>query len=154
MHTSRMFRWTLGAALVAAAVFGVARNASADHRLWVFVDATSLTCFTDPNGNFIFGEAWGFDPFGTKFCETMSTGGTGMARCPGNVTQHQARIDTRFGSGSLAQTGTVYATSAMVTTWQSASSDASYTVPANSDCPSGGSFFVQSAGYDPPGSVP
>jgi hypothetical protein len=153
MHTSRTCRWVSGAALIGAAIFGVARNASADHRLWIYVDETNLSCPVDPSGNTLVGEAWGFDPFGTKFCETMAAGGTGMARCPVNVTQHQARIDTRY-YGTLNQTGTVYATSPMVTTWQSASQNINYAEPAGPNCPGGGSWWAQSVGQDPPGAVP
>jgi hypothetical protein len=153
MHNNRTCRWVLGAALIGAAIFGAARNASADHRLWVYVDQTNLSCSRDPNGNSVLGEAWGFDPFGTKFCEAIAGGTTAMARCPGNVTQHQARIDTRYDT-TINQTGTIYATSPMVTTWQSASQSINYVAPAGPNCPGGGSWWVQSVGQDPPGGVP
>jgi hypothetical protein len=152
MHKGSICRWTLGAALIAGAIVGVVREASADHRLWVYSDQTNLSCYLDPSGNYIFGEAWGFDVFGTKYCEAMTQGGTAMARCPGNVTQHQARIDTRGQTAS--QTGTVYATSPMVTTWQQQSSAIGYSAPPSSGCPGGGSWTVASQGMDPPGGVP
>ncbi len=148
MHANAMWRWATGAALIGGAVALSGRAAAADHRLWVVVDNTNLNCLNDASGNIIFGEARGADLFGTVQCEAMNVGGTASARCSILATEHQAVIDTRAQS-TINLTGTVYAKSPIQTTWTSASSQISLSQSNSTNCPGGGTIFVQSVGMDP-----
>jgi hypothetical protein len=148
MHANAMWRWATGAALIGGAVALSGRAAAADHRIWVAVDNTNLNCLNDASGNVILGEARGADGLGNVQCEVMSLGGTASARCSIFATEHQAVIDTRDPS-AINLTGTVYAKSPIQTTWSSTSSQISLSQSNTTNCPGGGTIFVESVGQDP-----
>jgi hypothetical protein len=143
--------WLAGLALAACgALVAIAGDASADHRLTVTASG-GFTCHWDAAGNYLDGEAWGFDMFGTKFCEVGTDQGTAMTRCPANVISHQALIVARQEpSNNFVQS---YAQSALQTTWTSQSAVAKYSYPAPGFCGGSGTvnWTAHSQGVETPG---